>query len=102
MCPSPDMLATINVSRSLLRHHFASLHYLLSLQSLAQMIYIAMFAVTPAMMTSIFAYSIKHQIWNGNMVYVVMVGIGVFGGCFVLALKDPDARVEKVADDEES
>ena len=63
------------------------------------MIYTLMFAVTPVSITSLFAYSIEHHVWGGNMVYVAMVGIGTFGGFYTMAVKDPDASKEGLSDD---
>ena len=65
------------------------------------MIYTIMFAVTPASITSLFAYSIEHDIWGGNMVYVVMIGIGVFGGVYCMAVKDPSIK-EKASEGDDS
>ena len=65
------------------------------------MIYTLMFAVTPATVTSLFAYSIEHRVWGGNMVYIVMVGIGVVAGFYTLMVRDPDASKEKQSNDSE-
>ena len=40
-------------------------------------------------MTSLFAFSIERHILGGNLIYVVILAIGVLGALHGLVLKDP-------------
>lgn len=46
-------------------------------------------AIAPSMITSIFAYSIKHRVMDGYLVYVVMIIIAVLAALQCMILKDP-------------
>lgn len=52
------------------------------------------FAVTPASITSLFAYSVEHHVLGGNLVYLVMIVIGVLASVQCLALKEPAEQAD--------
>ena len=52
------------------------------------MVYSLGYAVTPASITSLFAYSVGHHILGGNLVYLIMMIIGILGAVQCLLLKD--------------
>ncbi|KAL5482742.1 hypothetical protein ACEPAI_9336 [Sanghuangporus weigelae] len=57
-------------------------------------------AVAPAFITSIFAFSIKHEaILNGNLVYVIQLIIAIVGAFITLFLKESTHDWREVADD---
>lgn len=57
---------------------------------LAQMVQNLMMAIAPAFVTNLFAFSIESRILGGDLVYVVMLGLGVVGALHSLTLRKPD------------
>ena len=59
-------------------------------------------AFAPAFITSLFAFSLKHeQYLNGNLVYVVMLVVGVLGALNCLTIKEPTSDWRDELDDED-
>ncbi|KLO14776.1 MFS general substrate transporter [Schizopora paradoxa] len=73
------------------------------LQSISQMMSSLCLGIAPAFITSLFAFSVKSQIANGNLVWIVTFGFASLGTLQVLTLKEPthDWREDSknVADD---
>lgn len=53
------------------------------------------FALVPTCITSLFAFSVDHHVLGGNLVYVVMISLGVLAALQALTLKDP-AKMKRV------
>ena len=57
-------------------------------KGLAQTMQALMMAISPALVTSLFAFSIQSQIFGGNLVYLVLLLIGVIGVVQAFSLKE--------------
>ena len=45
-------------------------------------------ALAPAFIANLFAYSLKHDLFNGNLTHVVLLSIGILGLMQSLTLKE--------------
>lgn len=52
------------------------------------MVYSICWAIAPASMTSLFAYSVEHQVLGGNLSYVIMICVCVSAAFQVLVLRE--------------